>query len=108
MSRSYKKHPVVKGNCKGQKQVANRKIRRVDKLTPLKGGSYKKLYLTWNICDFRSRWTEEDAITEWYEEETEMYEENNINSWRHYPWRHERFGSLENWLNYWRRCVKRK
>ena len=100
MSRSYKKFPVTKDHNKGQKQLANRKVRRTDKLHPLKGGEYKKLYPTWDICDFCWIWTEQDAIDSWYEEEAEHNKD--------WPWRHKEFGTLENWLNYWKRCVKRK
>ena len=100
MSRSYRKYYVSKDHNKGQKQLANRKVRRVNKLDPLKGKNYKKLYPTWNICDYCWRWTREEAIRFWYEEEAEH------NKGR--TWRHDRFGTLENWLNYWEKCVKRK
>ena len=100
MSRSYRKYYVTKDHNKGQKQLANRKVRRVNKLDPLKGGNYKKLYPQWDICDYCWRWTKEEAIESWYEEEAEHY--------NGYAWRHDRFGTLENWLNYWEKCVKRK
>lgn len=100
MSHSYRKYYVTKDHNKGQKQLANKKVRRTNKLDPLKGGDYKKLYPTYDICDFCWRWTRGEAIEEWYEEEAEHNKD--------YPWRHERFGTLENWLNYWEKCVKRK
>lgn len=100
MSRSYRKFHVVKDHNKGQKQLANKKIRRTNKLDSLKGGDYKKIYPTWDICDYCWVWTKEDAIAEWYEEEAEHY--------KGYAWRHSRFGTLENWLNYWEKCVRRK
>ena len=100
MSRSYKRFYVVKDHNKGQKALANRKIRRANKLTPIKRGNYKKLYPQWEICDYCWPWTKEEAIASWYEEESEHY--NN------YAWRHKEFKTLENWLNYWSKCVKRK
>lgn len=100
MSRSYKRFYVTKDHNKGQKQLANRKLRRTDKLLPLKGGEYKKISEQWDICDYCWIWTKEEAIASWYEEEAEHY--------KGMAWRHSRFGTLENWLKYWEKCVKRK
>ena len=100
MSRSYRRNHFVKDHNKGQKDLANRKLRRTNKLTPLKGGDYKKYSEQWDICDFNWSWTREDAIAKWYEEEADHY--------KGMDWRHESFGTLEKWLNYWEKCVKRK
>lgn len=100
MSRSYRRFHVVKDHSKGQKQLANRKVRHTYKLDQLKGGKYKKMYPQWDICDYCWIWTKEDAIASWYEEESEHY--------NGYAWRHEKFGTLEEWLKYWDKCVKRK
>ena len=100
MSRSYKKFPCIKDHNKGQKQIANKKIRRTNKLDPLKGSSYKKLYPSWDICDYNWYWSIEQAMDSWYEEESEHY--------TGYAWRHHDFKTLENWLKYWAKCVKRK
>ena len=100
MSRSYRKSPRIKDHNKGVKRLANKKIRRVNRLTPLKGGNYKKMYPTWDICDYNYYWSIEEAKDSWYEEESEHY--------KGYAWRHERFKTLENWLSYWAKCVKRK
>lgn len=100
MSRSYKRNYRTKDHNKGQKELANRKIRRVNKLYPFKGGNYKKLYPTWDICDYNWIWTEKEAIDSWYEEESKHYKGQ--------AWRHKRFGTLEKWLQYWAKCVKRK
>jgi hypothetical protein len=57
MSRSYKKTPVIKDtSCKGTryksgKQIANRAVRNHDDVP--NGGSYKKVYCSWNISDWR-------------------------------------------------------
>lgn len=101
MSRSYKKHYRTKDHNKGQKQKANQHLRRgKNKYLNLKGGDYKKLYPQWEICDWNWRWTREEAIESWYEEESDHY--------TGMTWRHDRYKTLENWLSYWEKCVKRK
>lgn len=103
MSRSYKKHPYVTDHhvktSKKRKRFANKTIRQ-DKTFDMNGSSYKKRYCSWDICDYRYQWTREEAIKEWYEEESDHYDG--------YAWKHKRFSSLEEWLNYWEKCVKRK
>ncbi len=101
MSRSYKKHYHVKDHSKGQKQCANQCVRRNKKKNlPNKGKGYKKLYDSWEICDWNWRWTKEEAIENWYEEEADHYKK--------YAWRHKKFKTLEKWLSYWEKCVRRK
>lgn len=56
MSKSYKKTPYC-GDTKGKekKRIANHKVRqylRSNEDTVLRGGAYKRLYNTWDICDF--------------------------------------------------------
>lgn len=58
------------------------------------------MYPQWDICDFWWTWTKEEAIEKWYEEESEHY--------TGYAWRHNEFGTLEKYLNYWEKSVKRK
>lgn len=62
MSRSYKHTPICKdkSTCKFQKRYANRRIRKVKALdqvggteVALKGGMYKKMHESWDICDFQ-------------------------------------------------------
>jgi len=55
MSRSFKKHTIVKDTNKLKKQLANRKFRRVNKFLlkdekPLK--LHKELTNPYNICDW--------------------------------------------------------
>lgn len=103
MSRSYKKRPFVKDHhartTKEKKRFANKTIRQ-DRDFDISGSAYKKRYCSWEICDYHWRWTRKDAIEEWYEEESDSYKD--------YAWRHKRFQTLENWLLYWEKCVKRK
>ena len=56
MSRSYKKHPWS-GDSKGKskKRVANHAVRTWCKEhpdVPLRGSAYKKLFESWDICDY--------------------------------------------------------
>lgn len=58
MSRSYKKFPVVKDRASTSKDrwkpktFANRAVRR-NKIVPSGKGGYRKIYCSWNICDYR-------------------------------------------------------
>lgn len=54
MSRSYKKEPVVTGRIKGMKKVANRKVRNF-KGDINDGSSYRKVFESYDICDFAFR-----------------------------------------------------
>ena len=54
MSRSYRK-PIAVDGYKSKwkpkaKQLANRAVRREELKS---GGSYKKVYNSWNICDYK-------------------------------------------------------
>ena len=103
MSRSRKKsHWIVDHHAKTskeQKRIANKKLRQ-DKNFDINGSAYKKRTESWDICDFRWAWTKKEAIKEWYDEEAPHY--------NRFAWRHARFSSLEEWLNYWAKCVQRK
>ena len=95
MSRSYKKNPFVtqKNNKRKGKRFANKRVRKVASEESLGGKSaYKKVYQTYDICDYCWYWTKEDAIRNWYE--TERLQEL-------YP-------TLEIFLEYWAKCAKRK
>lgn len=83
MSRSYKKTPVSKdGGCKKWvKRQAAKAVRRYDGKIA-KGGSYKKLFEQWNICDYWS------------------YEEWNVHTKRSY----EMYGwNKSHWLKWYYR-----
>jgi hypothetical protein len=76
MSHSYKKHPYC-GDHKGKKkkQIANAAIRAYLKKHPeetLQGGRYKKLYCSWEICDYYS-------LTSW-----QAYRHGYYYGWRRY------------------------
>ena len=52
MSRSYKHVPCCKDHTRGMKKCANRYVRRNYLVVP-SGMAYKKLFCSWNICDYR-------------------------------------------------------
>lgn len=52
MSRSYKRVPCCKDHNKGMKRYANRYVRRNYLVVP-SGNAYKKLFCSWNICDYK-------------------------------------------------------
>ena len=94
MSRSYKKHPFVKDPAnKGMKRCANKKVRHTKDIP--NGKAYKKVFESWEISDYEWIWTKEDAIRD--------YQKADSNSWikRH-------FETLEKYLIYWEKCVRRK
>ena len=52
MSRSYKHVPCCKDHNRGMKKCANRYVRRNYLVVP-SGMAYKKLFCSWNICDYK-------------------------------------------------------
>lgn len=97
MSRSYKKNAyATDNNSSGKnKRIANRIMRR-NKNILYQGGAYKKSYCSWNICDYRFRFDEMDAINYYYE----MIK---VSSWfiKKYP-------TLDDYLDYCRKIYIRK
>ena len=97
MSRSFKKTPISKDNEKSSarnKALANRAFRRRNKSTLYQRKTYKKCYDSWEIHDYVSLYTKEQAIEDYF---------------RHQR-RYIRIGypTLESWLNYWEKCYRRK
>ena len=101
MSRSYKKTPIVNDHkrkgTKARKQSANRKLRRMNKnLDGAPSRSYhRKANESWDISDYAWYWTKEEA--------RQRYLDGGYNSYIyiHYP-------TLEDWLDYWEKCARRK
>lgn len=97
MSRSRRKHPVLKdgGNShKEAKQYNNRLVRRAGKYLPPKGNYGHRYFGDWMV-EYTSRMTEADAIRAWEAEET-------VHAWTHRL--HERFGTRERWLAHWHKA----
>ena len=99
MSRSYKKTPIVKDNIGGKtgKRFANKKVRRL-KNELFKRKEYKKVFESWNINDYISYYSLEDAIIDWYNEE-----ENKI--LKEYAPLHKKYKTLENWIKHWEKMM---
>jgi len=67
MSRSYKKTPIYTDGRNGRKwfkRQANKVIRRRNSVP--NGKKYKSYYCSWNIHDYKSRWTKQEAEQEYY------------------------------------------
>ena len=103
MSRSYKKNPWLTdhscGSTKRKKQLANRIYRRKLKQLDDEGGlpkNYsKKVYESYNICDYKWMMTKKEAIKFYL----------NGATGHHF---FKMFPTLESWLNYWEKCHVRK
>ena len=96
MSRSFKKHPwVTDGDTPGtkySKKFANKKVRHAKNIP--NGGSYKQLYESWNIRDYKYFWSWAEAKADW-EANKEYYEK------RGYP-------TLKSYYRYWMTHIKGK
>lgn len=72
MSRSRKKHPLVKCACdKDMKKIYNRRFRRKKDLDFPSGNAYRKTNEPWAICDvvmgyFKGQKIPEDKRKYWY------------------------------------------
>jgi hypothetical protein len=87
MSRSYKKTPIIKYEDDKNEKQANKSLRQ-DKNNLYQNSDYKKAFRN---EEWKNWWSKEDAI-EW---------------WKNHPERQEQY-TLEEWLQYWEKCVKRK
>ena len=102
MSRSYKKHFWVTdgspGNTQHSKRLASRRLRRAlnnsDEL--LQGSAYKKHTESYDIHDYKNRWTWEEAST--------FYEYNCTK----YSWFNDRYPTLEEYRKWWEKYYRRK
>ena len=77
MSRSFKKVPIHKeSNSKFCKAQANRKVRRTDVIAD--GSSFRKVYDSWDICDWRVIENEEDFMRDWERDLSGFYRRKRI------------------------------
>lgn len=99
MSRSYKKHPYcvsgTRKTTKEMKRYANKSVRNYNK-TLSKGKSYKKLFCSYDIHEYRSYWT-------WYQAKKE-YELNN-GKW--FTWQ-DKYPTLKLFYRFWNKYYRRK
>jgi hypothetical protein len=63
MSRSRKKHPIIKDHNKGMKRIANHKVRRT--LDVPNGKAYRKIFGSYDICDWRFWWNPKPRYSSW-------------------------------------------
>ena len=64
MSRSYKKSPICSDRPNGAKywkRIGNKKARKSKDNFP-KGRKYRRVYNSWEIHDYISRWTKKEAL----------------------------------------------
>lgn len=106
MSRSYRKHPILKDggkSSKKNKQIANRKVRRIINRNidfTLKGNDHKKVYESWDINDYVSCFTEKEAINYYYE---------MVSSDKYWDaWFKEKYPTLGDYLKRYRKDYKYK
>ena len=85
MSRSYKKHPYCGDKDKSAKNYANRKVRREEDI--FNNSSYKKLFPTWDICDYHSTFTFEA----WWEMKVQYWHEYGKQRNQPYPSKKEEY-----------------
>lgn len=93
MSHSYKKNPIYTDGRtptpKKMKHVANKKVKHNE--TSLKGKGYKKIFCSYDIHDYKSRWTWEEAKFSYFHQDP-----NGINWQEDYP-------TLKSFYRYWRK-----
>lgn len=99
MSRSYKKNPYSKDGSfrrgKSGKFWANKKVR--NSKDSLQHGDFKKLFCSWQINDYISRYTEDELKQEWDSAENKQG----------YTLR-DQFDTFEDALKWWRKYYKNK
>lgn len=98
MSRSYKKNPWVTdhkaGTTKDTKKFANKTVRHKKNL-PSGKAAYRKVFESWNICDYKYMWTWEEAKKKWEESDKDDHIKR-------------RFPDLKSYYRYWLKCTKGK
>lgn len=100
MSRSYKDSPYCKESSasrhrchrpKFMKRQANKRVRKTEDIA--NGGAYKKLFSSWDICDYAWRETRQEAIDKYNHADEYML---------------ERFPTLQDYINFWEKYYYRK
>jgi len=96
MSRSYKKHPFCtdghRNSTQESKKCANKKVKHYKKGLP-NGSAYKKLSCSYDIHDYISRWSWQEAKNDYFNENTR--------------WKDE-YHSLKEFYRFWKKYYKRK
>ena len=97
MSRSYKHTPYSGERNKFSKNQANRRVRRNKMDLNLPKGGYKKIYCSWEICDY---WDGFISADEYYATEVKYWY-----SWRH---KYEPYPDYNKAKNYYMKYYIRK
>lgn len=105
MSRSYKKNPVSKDSStysKFCKKKSNKRVRRIPDIP--NGNSYKKVWDSWDICDWRHYSTKKSFINrkKKYDNYFSLLVENGIKCYFY------RFKSEAEVIEEWMKIYKRK
>lgn len=100
MSRSYKKHPIIKYGGFINKRLANHRVRqymkRFDDEGALPKSFSKRIVETWDINDIKDRMSKEEAINFW--------KKTYNNNW----WFREKYPTVEDYLKDWEEWYRRK
>lgn len=92
MSRSYKHNPVYsdysRKTTKYFKRQASHKIRRSFNVP--NGKAYRKFYNSWDIHDYISYWTKEDAIIH-YIKNQDIYNDQTLDEYINCVWKKYHF-----------------
>lgn len=97
MSRSYKRHPISKDGGSRKKELkrfANKAVRNYEDMPSRSKKAYRKVSCSWNIADYVSRYTLEEAI--------EYYYKNNS------KWFRKAYPTLEDYIQEWKKWYLRK
>lgn len=101
LSRSFKKTPINKYGKMISKTQANRKFRREkyasdENFPSHKRNAYKNVTNRWEINDCVDYWSKEQAAAAYK------------NNYSEYSWFREEYPTLDDYLQYWEKCCKRK
>ncbi|MBP1543567.1 MAG: hypothetical protein J6A16_05690 [Oscillospiraceae bacterium] len=106
MSRSYKRFAVCKDRNKNSKTVSNRIVRRKGSIVSGKSNAYRKLYCSYNICDYRFVETKKQVISE-YEQDMKATANGQQKGVVSYKWK-KKMTSLDDRINFWAKYYYRK
>lgn len=98
MSRSYKRNPISKdggSRKKESKRLANKVVRNYEDMPRRARKAYKKVFCSWDIADYVSRYTLKQAIEDYYE-------------WDEDSWFRKQYPTLESYIENWKKWYLRK
>ena len=84
-------------STKISKRFANKKVRNAKDLPTKQRNAYKKCYNSYDIHDYIVRWTLQDAIDEWDEEDA-LIDANTISEWKRRYTKHAKYENIDAYL----------